>query len=351
MFGTSFHQPSTFSFTQILTNYSGNWRRETPAGVGSLLTKSCHDIDFIMWLLCSPPPSEHPATTPTAPPHLPKTISSTGHLSYFRRSRKPIAAGKATNCLSCPAEPTCIYSTKKIYIDRHIYKERDTGWPLKIIAPEIEDTFNHRGWDGAEKLVLSKLAEDYAPSTPDSKIKERSWYGRCVYESDNDVCDDQLVTMTWDDESVPSGATGKTPILPHRAAKTAIFHMTAQTQRQCERYGQVSGSLGHLSYDGTTITAHSFATDETQTWTPPRPNAKEQGHGGGDDGLARQFVSAVEAVEAGAMEAEEANKSFLGVTLEECVRSHAVVFAAEQSRMGGGGVIDWGKWFGENWRD
>lgn len=42
----------------------GNWRRETLNGDGSLLTKSCHDIDFILWLLCTPSPAQDPNPGP-----------------------------------------------------------------------------------------------------------------------------------------------------------------------------------------------------------------------------------------------------------------------------------------------
>src|SRR5437763_6400109 len=49
----------------------GNWRRSTAEGVGSLLTKSCHDIDFLLWLLCSPPRADG-----RSPPHIPSMITS-----------------------------------------------------------------------------------------------------------------------------------------------------------------------------------------------------------------------------------------------------------------------------------
>lgn len=44
-------------------------------------------------------------------------MHSFGSLGHFKKSRKPAAAGAATKCLSCPAEPDCVWSAKKIYVD------------------------------------------------------------------------------------------------------------------------------------------------------------------------------------------------------------------------------------------
>ncbi|KAF9274691.1 hypothetical protein BGZ88_002845 [Linnemannia elongata] len=296
----------------------GNWRRATPAGDGSLLTKSCHDIDFILWLLCSPPSLED-AGAHAISPHLPRSISSAGTMTQFRRARKPPAAGDATNCLTCPAERDCIYSARRIYNDRLLAKGH-FSWPVNIVCPDIEDVFSAQGASAAESHLLSRLAEDYdRGSTPDSAIASRPWYGRCVYEADNNVCDDQVVTIAWDDENT----------LPHRLAKTASFHMVAPTEKL------------------NTISVYNFASAETTVITVPKD--QKESHGGGDYGLARQFVSAVEAVENGGLDVETAQARFVGCTLEEAVRSHAVVFAAEEARKEER-VVRWETWWEEKLR-
>ena len=307
----------------------GNWRRATAAGDGSLLTKSCHDIDFILWLLCSP-------GTDQAKPHFPRSISSAGTMTQFRRARKPVAAADATNCLSCPAERDCNYSAVKIYNDRHLATGH-TAWPVDIVCPDIEDVFREQGNKAAESLLLSRLGEDYDRATvADETIAERPWYGRCVYEADNDVCDDQVVTIAWDDEE----------IAPHRLAKTASFHMIAPTEKQCERRGRVYGTSGEIVYDSNTISVYDFATGKTEVIDVPKPPPdQKESHGGGDYGLARQFVSAVEAVENG-LDVETAQARFVGCSLEEAVRSHAVVFAAEEARREER-VVKWGSWWDE----
>ncbi|KAL2432184.1 hypothetical protein ABEF95_003939 [Exophiala dermatitidis] len=312
----------------------GNWRRSTPESVGSLLTKSCHDIDFILWLVCS----SSPLTGEN--PHLPSTVSSTGAITHFIQARKPKLAGPATtNCLSCPAEPECIYSAKKIYRDRWLRTERDTGWPLKIVVPEIEDIVSSKGWDAAEARLMQKLGENYDKGiTPDERIAGRAWYGRCVYEADNDVVDDQTVTMEWDEDPVAGQDLGRGP-------KRALFHMTYPTQSQCERRGRIYGSLGEITYDSHTITVHTFATGETTVHDVPKQAPEvEKSHGGGDWGLAGSFVRAVQHVDEGTMSVAQAQRDIVGCDLAEIILSHAVVFAAEEARRERK-VVHWAEWW------
>lgn len=326
----------------------GNWRRESPQNDGSLLTKCSHDIDFILWLLCSPPPGssyDHPY-------HFPKSISSMGSLTQFRQSRKPLAAGASTNCLTCPAEKDCIYSALKIYRDSCLLKGK-TGWPVKIVCPDIEDTLQSSGLQAAETQLLQNLAEDYdKQNTPDSKIAARPWFGRCVYESDNSVCDDQVVTMSWDDDPLPVAAGDQEQLslqtrLRGRGAKIATLHMIAPTEAQCERRGRVYGTHGEVSYDSKTISVYEFKSRETRVVPVPK-QAEEalESHGGGDHGLARAFVKAVDAVENYGWDLAKAQAEFVGCTFEEALRSHATVFAAEEARRQGR-VVDWKSWWAE----
>jgi predicted dehydrogenase len=316
----------------------GNWRRSTPEGVGSLLTKACHDVDFLLWLLCSPPKADGKAT-----PHLPSMITSTGALTHFRKARKPKKAVTATNCLSCAAEPECNYSAKKIYRDRWLRANRDTGWPLKIVMPEIEDIVSSHGWDAwdvAEDKLMEKLGEDYdRKEHSDEQIASRGWYGRCVYESDNNVMDEQVVTMSWEDDPLP-GQEGRGP-------KTALLHMTYPTQAQCERRGRIYGSHGEISYDSKQINVYTFADDKVQTHVIPKQDPEvEKSHGGGDFGLTQAFVEAVQAADNGDMAVEDAQRRFVGCDLDEVIRSHAVVFAAEEARMGKK-IVDFQGWWAQ----
>ncbi|KZM18301.1 uncharacterized protein EKO05_0005157 [Ascochyta rabiei] len=318
----------------------GNWRKESTSAP-SLLTKSCHDIDFLMWMLCSP-------LSTTSPPHLPSQITSTGSLKYFRPSRKPHEASSATNCLSCSHEPSCAYSAKKIYLDKHLARGT-TDWPVKVVNPDMEDLYHSSGIDAAARQLLSNLAEDYDDSTPPEAVSGRNWFGRCVWESDNDVCDDQVVTLSWDDDDDDDNINNNDNNNDNkgdtsRGAKTALFHMIAHTEKQCERRGRIYGTKGEIEYDSTTISVHDFATAKTVSH---KPHFAGGGHGGGDAGLARQFLMAVDAVDEGGVGTHEAQRAFLGCDLEEAFRSHAVVFAAEDARTEKR-VVEWKRWWEEN---
>lgn len=326
----------------------GNWRREDTTAP-SLLTKSCHDVDVLLWLLCSPVRYEEGGEA--AMPHLPTTVTSSGRLQYFKKSRKPVGAGAATNCLSCPVEETCKYSAKRIYTGSKPFMGLDagiTGWPVNIVVPEIEDL--GVGEEGRTAL-MAKLSEDYGPEMSDAEIAKRNWFGRCVYESDNDVADEQVVTITWDDDPLPSSASasGKdhglmADRMGSRGAKQATFHMVAQTKRQCERFTRIYGTNGEIYADSYTITVEDFNTGKTTTHTP---RMESLGHGGGDLGLTRQFVEAIDLVKNKRNEgwtAEKAQKEIIRCTLDETIRSHAMVFCAEEAKRGKK-VVDWTEWW------
>ncbi|CAK1360242.1 hypothetical protein CB0940_06321 [Cercospora beticola] len=304
----------------------GHWRKEKTTAP-SLLTKSCHDIDFILWMLCSPLPDSKEST------HLPARLSSSGSLKQYRRSQKPKEAGEATNCVSCPIRDTCKYSAVRIYHDRHLAKG-NAKWPVEIANPEVEHLLTTKGAESAKQALWKTLREDYdAKTTPLADIEGRSWYGRCVWESDNDVCDDQYVTIEWDDHS------------PGLGAKTASFHMIAQSLAQCERRGRIYGTSGEIAYDSKSITVHDFKNDTTETFNPEVP--KNSHHGGGDDGLTQQFLKAIIATNSASMSVAAAQVEYLGCTMEEIIRSHAAVFAAEEARRERT-IIDWQQWWQRN---
>lgn len=328
----------------------GNWRREDTTAP-SLLTKSCHDVDVLLWLLCSPVKYEDGGGG-EAVPHLPATVSSSGRLQYFKKSRKPVGAGDATNCLQCPIEETCKYSAKRIYTSDKPFMglgAGNTSWPVNVVLPEIEDL--GAGDEGRDAL-MAKLAENYGPDKPASEVAKRNWFGRCVYESDNDVADEQVVTITWDDDPLPSttakSSTGDVSptanSLGSRGAKQAIFHMVAQTKRQCERFTRIYGVNGEIYADSYTIKVEDFNTGKTTTYSP---HLETKGHGGGDLGLTRQFVEAIDLVKNKRDQGwttERAQKEVIRCTLDEVIRSHAMVFCAEEAKRGKK-VVDWAEWW------
>ncbi|ODA78292.1 hypothetical protein RJ55_05673 [Drechmeria coniospora] len=299
----------------------GNWRNDKTSAP-SLLTKSCHDIDLLLWILCSPEKAGQ------GHPHLPEYISSTGGVQFFKRSRKPAAAGAATNCTRCPlGDSGCKYSAKNIYIGDTVGLGRgNTKWPIDIVVPDIEDYKTHQERVAAMTAVLE---EDWDESTAEKVVRSRNWFGRCVFEADNNVCDDQFVTITWPETERP--------------AKRVTFHMVAQTTRQCERFSRFYGEHGEIYADSRTIVFEDFATGETKTF---EPHLEDLGHGGGDKGLTRQFVLACDRVKNHDWAARDSQNEFIGCTLDEVIRSHAMVFAAEEARVDNK-VVHWSQY----WQD
>jgi len=247
----------------------GNWARESESSF-SLLTKSCHDIDILCHYF-------HPAT--------PVRVSSFGSLSHFRKSAKPLAAGAATKCLECPMEQECAYSAKKIYLDP--VSKGYLGWPADVLTdgpPDVES-------------IMEAL---------------QGAYGQCVYESDNDVVDHQVVNIEFSNGS------------------TASFTMVAFTEAICERQTRIHFTEGELVGDMTSFKTTSFRERTSETHAPKADTELHEGgggHGGGDLGLMRAFVGAVKA----------GKKETLGqgTGVEDVLRAHLVVFAAEKSRREG----------------
>ena len=127
----------------------GNWGNASRASF-MLLAKSCHDLDYLAWLV------EKPC----------RRVSSFGHRSYFRRELMP--AGATARCTDgCPHEPTCAYSAIRAYVDAN-----RKVWPANAIS------LDHR-----RKAHLRAI--------------QTGPYGRCVWRCDNDVVDHQVVALEF----------------------------------------------------------------------------------------------------------------------------------------------------------
>jgi predicted dehydrogenase len=235
----------------------GNWRREDESSF-MLLAKSCHDLDWIRYIMgreC-------------------KSVSSFGSLMHFKRENKPENAG--SRCTDCQYEPNCPYSAMKIYFG--FLKRGLSGWPVSVVVPEP-----------SEENLMAALRE--GP------------YGRCVYECDNDVVDHQIVNLEFEGGS------------------TASFTMAPFT-RERHRETRIFGTGGEIYGDGVTIQIHDFLNDTTETVDTSAGANVLEGHGGGDYWLIDSFVSAV---------AEKDPTRILSGALES-LKSHVLVFAAEESR-------------------
>jgi predicted dehydrogenase len=128
----------------------GNWRNSKESNP-MILSKSCHDLDILRWLIGKPC----------------KRLSSFGSLKLFKTENAP--DGSTMRCTDgCKVEALCPYSALKIYHHRKTW----------LGHLEIED---HE-----DDTILNAL-----------KIGP---YGRCVYHCDNDVVDHQIVSLEFEDQ-------------------------------------------------------------------------------------------------------------------------------------------------------
>lgn len=126
----------------------GNWRRSELAGP-SILSKSCHDMDILTWLLSSRALS----------------VVSHGGLKYFRRENAPESSTE--RCLDCPLKETCPYSAVTQYLSDNTY------WPVNTIGNDM--SFEKR-----------------------RDVLRTGNYGKCVFRSDNNVADYQNVLVSFE---------------------------------------------------------------------------------------------------------------------------------------------------------
>lgn len=207
----------------------GNWRR-TDEAASMLMAKSCHDLDWLQYIVGQPP----------------ARVASFGRLSHFTPANRPV--GAADRCLDCSVEGQCAFSAKRIYGER--LKIGDRGWPLSVVVDEPTE----------------EALETALRSGP---------YGRCVYACDNDVVDHQVVSMEF------AGGT------------TATFTMTGLSQ-MANRRTVIFATRGELHGDGTILRIHDFLTGHDETIdTTPAGGMSAGGHGGGDAALMDAFVTAV----------------------------------------------------------
>jgi predicted dehydrogenase len=243
----------------------GNWRREQLSSP-FLLAKCTHDVDWLSFIIGSRP----------------LRVSSFGQLVHFRPEEAP--AGASRRCTDCPAEPRCPYSAIRIY---------GAGRPSGSIKAD------------PGRAYFTDVVDP--GGTPDSLWRALATgpYGRCVYFSDNDVVDHQVVNIEYED-----GTT---------AALTATA-FTADGPRRT----RIFGSHGEISVEAGVISIYDFLTGTTAAYTVPASGSQVPGdrHEGGDRGLIQAWVTAL------------ASGDWSGVVsgLEESLVSHAVVFAAEEAR-------------------
>jgi predicted dehydrogenase len=197
-------------------------------------------------------------------------ISSFGELTHFKAENAPI--GAPLRCLDgCRHKYECAYYAPKIYLTEY------TDWPVSAIS-------NDSSYEARYKA-----------------LKEGP-YGRCVYHCDNNVVDHQVVSMEF--------ANGV----------TAAFTMCAFTN-EISRTIKLMGTEGEIRgvMEKNEIEVKNFSTGTIEVIHLQEGIA---GHGGGDDGIMRDFISLL-----------QSEKPDVDYCIDDSVHSHLMAFAAEKSRV------------------
>lgn len=246
----------------------GNWRRrEDSAPI--VLTKSSHDLDLIVWLM----EEDRPAF-----------VSSFGSLEYFTEKNAPPEA--AERCVDCTLQDRCLYSATRFYV------HDQPGWPYDVVAP---------GAGPDEAIAARQQAIRTGP------------YGRCVWKSDNDVCDNQTVSVQFE-----SGVH----------ARFGLYGLTADNTRRITILMDEAELVGDLHQGRLTVWPFTGRKDDLRPEVVTLPPAEDH-HGGGDVAL---LGTLHQHLTTGAHQG-------LMTSLPGSIASHVLAFLAEESRHKGGAPL------------
>lgn len=244
----------------------GNWRNKEESAP-MILAKCCHDLDLMYWYAGAKC----------------ENLASFGSLKHFKPEGAP--EGSALRCLDCNLKD-CPYDGRKIYFKclERIGKA-DTG-----------NVTSTRYWP------TSAITEDITLEGITKALKEGP-YGRCVYHCDNDVVDNQVVSLNFDN------------------AVTVAFTMTAFTDK-VSRITRFMGTKGEVraNTENNIIEIYDFDSRKIKTIEVKEPDS---GHGGGDNGIMEDFFNLVKT---GVVEERY-------TTGKVSVMSHAMAIAAEEARL------------------
>lgn len=151
----------------------GPWRKESETNP-MLISKCCHDIDFLLWL------------TKTRC----RKLTSFGSLRWFKSTNAP--EGSAHRCIDCQVESQCPFSAVDLYRIR-----RD--WIANFDVPQGKNI---------DEVIEEEL--------------KHGLYGRCIYHCDNDVVDHQIVSMEMESEVTINFSMDIFTLEDHRATQICL---------------------------------------------------------------------------------------------------------------------------------
>lgn len=268
------------SYHHLSTSYvRGKWANSKKCHTTMLLAKCCHDLDIMMWMMSETKPSK---------------ISSFGGKYQFKPENAPENAG--TICMKdCPLVDSCVYSTKRLYIDH-------------------PDRWSFYVWDALEGKDNPTIEDKI------ELMKSDNPYARCIYKCDNDVVDHQSVLVEFE-----SGATGTHNMVGGSSEPRRNIHIIGT---KGEIYGNFEESKFTVLKINPSPDAHNEECDveEVDLKVSGDMVGAYGGHGGGDERLSEDFVKYI-----------RGEKPSLACTsIFDSVAGHLSVYLADESRENGG---------------
>lgn len=265
------------SYHHLSTSYvRGKWANSDKCHTTMLLAKCCHDMDIMMWMMND--------TSPVS-------VSSVGGKFQFKPENAPKGAG--TKCMvDCPHVNTCVFSTKRLYID---HPDR---WAFYV-------------WDALEGIDNPTIEDKIA------LMKSDSPYARCIYKCDNNVVDHQSVLVQF-----ASGATGTHNMTGGASAPLRRIHIIGT---KGEIYGNFEESKFYVSKINPDP-GKECDIEEVDLHVTGDMVGAYGGHGGGDEKLAEDFVNFV----------RDDDTSLACTSIFDSVAGHLSVYLADESRENGG---------------
>jgi predicted dehydrogenase len=295
------HRENVASWHMAHSYVRGNWRSEDFSSP-MILAKCCHDLDLLTWL------------TGEAPHHL----NSFGSLRHFKPENAP--QGAPERCTDgCPVEDSCPFYAPAIYIDlvpfkyalsqsriplykivgSQSLKHPKTIQAVSRLIPQLRELTDYKGWP------RSVVSDDPGNEGALMEALRDGPYGRCVYHCDNDVVDQQVVTMEF-----PSGITASLTMHGHSQEEGRTLRID----------GSQASLLAKFGFHRSFIEIHDHRSMGVEVYNFPS-SVEQVGHGGGDFGIMHDFVSNF----------QDRKNDWNGA--RESLESHFMAFAAEQSRL------------------
>lgn len=249
----------------------GNWCRQEKT-TPMLLAKCCHDMDLLYWWLGTC-----------------KSASSLGALSYFTPSNAP--EGASLRCGDCKYSDSCLYYAPSQYLPTNGNPPR-FPWGTYALTP-------------SDNPIEIKKAILEGP------------YGRCVFHSDNNVCDHQSAQL----------------LFSHNGKDLPVHFTVSAFSNECYRSSHFFGTRGELWGDDAseTLTLQLFGQEpDVLTLSVSDNTGYGGGHVGGDSGLVEDVLDYLEGKK---IPLERLTP------IQETLESHRIVWACEESRKRDGAVI------------